>query len=147
MDYVNVCGCVAHWETERWEGRKRRRWCSVFLRLFPLSFSLRSWAPFLFSILCWEHLISLSVSCFSSSHQGNTDAELIQGERGRWRKRRTTSIFESFLPAVTSPYLHHTVLHALQSLSSAKPHLSPLLRPGPLRQREVRYQPEAFGHI
>lgn len=114
---------MAHWEPERWARRKRRLRCSVFLPLFPLSFSLRSWAPFVFftsvPILCSEPFISLSVSCFSSSQQGNTDAEPIQGERGRWRKRRTTSIFESFLPAVTSPYLHRTVLNAVQSLSSA----------------------------
>ena len=128
----NVCGWMTHGETERREGRKRRRRGSVFLRLFPLLFSLRTWAPFVsftpVSILCWELFMSLSVSCFSFSRQGNTDAELIQGERGRWRKRRTTSIFESFLPAVTVPYLHHRVLNAVQSPSSAKPNLSRHLR-------------------
>lgn len=141
--------CAAAWHIKRL--RSEREGKGGTDALFPLSFSLRTWAPFVFftsvSILCWELFISLSVSCFSSSQQGNTDADLIQGERGRWKKRRTTSIFESFLPTVTIPYLHHTVLNAVQSPSSAKPNLSPLLCPGPFRQSEVRYQPEGFRPI
>lgn len=147
MDYINVCGCMEHWEVR---GKEKE----VPMLCFPLSshVSLRTWAPFVFftsvSILCWELFILLSVSCFSSSRQGNTDAELIQGERGRWRKRRTTtSISESFLPVVAIPYLRYTVVNAVQSLSSAKPNLSPLLWPGPFRQSEVCYQPEGFRPI
>lgn len=69
MDYVNVCGCVAHWETERWGGRKKEAPALCFpLRLSPRSLSLRTWAPFvsftLVSILCWELFILLSVFLF-----------------------------------------------------------------------------------
>lgn len=35
MDYANVCGCMAHSETERWEGRKRRHRCSLSTFVLP----------------------------------------------------------------------------------------------------------------